>query len=55
MYHYSHLASSSPSSSPWDCLSKAYDGVQADDGVQAGSATATAVVLGDGGKGKAIK
>ncbi|KAK4689614.1 protein phosphatase PTC7, partial [Tremellales sp. Uapishka_1] len=54
MHHYALLATSSPSSAPWDCLTKGYAGTLADPGVEAGSGTAIGVVLGEGGKGKAV-
>lgn len=55
MFHYAKTASSSPSLSPWDCLQKGYDGVTGDELVQAGSATATAIILGEGGRCKGVK
>lgn len=55
MYHYAQTASSAPSIAPWDALAKAYKAVNADDAVQAGSATAVGVNLEEGGRGRAVK
>jgi protein phosphatase PTC7 len=54
MYHYAQAASASPSRAPWDALQAAYDGVEKDDSVRAGSATAVGVSLENNGRGRAV-
>jgi hypothetical protein len=55
MYHYASAVAASPSAAPWDALGKAYKGVEGEDAVQAGSATAVGVSLEEGGRGRAVK
>jgi len=55
MYHYAQAMTASPSLAPWDALAKAYEGVNKDDSVQAGSATAVGVSLEEGGRARAVK
>ncbi|KAL1407770.1 Protein phosphatase 2C 7 [Vanrija albida] len=54
MYHYASAVASSPSLAPWDALQKAYEAINADEAVKAGSATAVGVSLGQTGKGRAV-
>lgn len=55
MFHYAQAVSSSPSIAPWDALVKAFDAVDKDPVVEAGSATAVGVSMGETGKGRAVK
>jgi protein phosphatase PTC7 len=55
MHRYALSATSSPSSPPWEVLKKAYEGVLAEDNVEAGSATAVGVSLGESGELRGVK
>lgn len=55
MFHYAQAVAAQPSIAPWDALVKAFDGVDKDSNVEAGSATAVGVAMGETGKGKAVK